>query len=61
MIGGRREGAGRKPAADKKLPVTVKLPPWLVEWLRAHPESQAVLIEEALRKAHKLRPPEGEA
>lgn len=61
MSGGAREGAGRKPAppALKKIPVGVKLPRWLVEWMRAQSESQAVLIEEALKKRHKLKPPEG--
>lgn len=57
MTGGRREGAGRKPDPDKKMPVTVKLPPWLVEWLRSQPGSQAALIEDALCERHKLKPP----
>ena len=54
-------GAGRKPSPPelKKIPVGMKLPRWLVEWMRAQPESQAVLIEEALKKRHKLKPPEG--
>ena len=61
MSGGERKGAGRKQAPPelKKIPVGVKLPSWLVEWMRAQPESQAVLIEEALKKRHKLKPPEG--
>ena len=61
MSGGARKGAGRKPAPPelKKIPVGVKLPRWLVEWMREQPESQAVLIEEALKKRHKLKPPEG--
>lgn len=61
MSGGERKGAGRKPAqpALKKIPIGVKLPRWLVEWMRKQPESQAVLIEEALKKRHKLKPPEG--
>jgi|ERR1022692_191505 hypothetical protein len=52
-------GAGRKhsPPELKKIPVGVKLPRWLVEWMREQPESQAVLIEEALKKRHKLKPP----
>lgn len=36
-----------------------KLPRWLVEWMRVQQESQAVLIEEALKARHKLKPPEG--
>ena len=61
MSGGERKGAGRKPSPPelKKIPVGVKLPRWLVEWMRDQPESQAVLIEEALKKRHKLKPPEG--
>jgi hypothetical protein len=62
MSGGERKGAGRKPSPQelkKKIPVGVKLPRWLVEWMRAQPESQAVLIEDALKKRHKLKPPEG--
>lgn len=54
-------GAGRKPSKLelKKIPVGVKLPRWLVEWMRDQPESQAKLIEEALKARHKLKPPEG--
>lgn len=61
MSGGERPGAGRKPAPPelKKIPVGVKLPRWLVEWMRGQPESQAVLIEDALKRRHKLKPPEG--
>jgi len=61
MSGGERKGAGRKPAPTelKKIPVGMKLPRWLVEWMRAQPESQAVLIEDALKRRHKLKPPEG--
>ena len=62
MSGGKREGAGRPPAPPmlKKEPISVKLPKWLIEWMDGQHESRAVLIEEALRKVHKLRPPEGE-
>ena len=53
-------GAGRKPAPPelKKIPVGLKLPRWLMEWMRAQPESQAVLIEDAICKMYKLKPPE---
>lgn len=62
MSGGARDGAGRKPAPPelKKIPVGVKLPRWLVEWMREQPESQAVLIEDALKRRHKLKPPNGQ-
>ena len=60
MIGGARPGSGRKPAKPelKKIPVGMKLPRWLVEWLRAQPESMPKLIEEALIARHKLKQPE---
>jgi hypothetical protein len=59
MIGGARKGAGRKPRPDtKKRPISVKLPPWLIAWMRAQPTSQAALIEEALMARHGLKPPE---
>ncbi len=62
--GGRREGAGRPPIDPRmvKVPVGYKLPRWLVEWLREQDEPAAQLIEDALRRRHKLKPPaEGEA
>lgn len=61
MTGGKREGAGRKPSPPllKKEPISVKLPKWLIDWMREQPESRAVLIEEALKRRHKLKPPEG--
>lgn len=61
MRGGSREGAGapKKPPALKKEPINVKLPKWLIEWMDGQPESRAVLIEDALKRRHKLKPPEG--
>lgn len=58
--GGKREGAGR-PSLDPqmvKVPVGYKLPRWLVNWLRDQNEPAAQLIEDALRRRHKLKPPE---
>ena len=59
MSGGKREGAGRKPSPPKllKVPISIKLPRWLIEWLDTQPESRAVLIEDALRRRHKIKPP----
>lgn len=57
--GGRSEGAGR-PTIDPqmlKVPVGYKLPRWLVDWIREQPAPAAQLIEEALTRRHKLRPP----
>ena len=52
--GGKRQGAGRKPAHPllKRENITVKLPHWLIEWLRGEDESQAVLIETALKQTY---------
>ena len=60
MSGGARLGAGRKPSPPdlKKIPISVKLPRWLVEWMRDQPESQSVLIEDALQDRHNLKSPE---
>lgn len=59
MKGGAREGAGRKPAPPllKKEPISLKLPRWLIDWMDAQPESRAVLIEDAICKRHKIKPP----
>lgn len=59
--GGKREGAGRPPIDPQrvKVPVGYKLPRWLVGWLRAQEEPAARLIEDALRRRHKLKPPAG--
>jgi hypothetical protein len=35
----------------------VRLPAWLVEWMAQQPDTPAALIEAALLKSHKLRPP----
>lgn len=60
MRGGKREGAGRPPGDPRmvKVPVGYKLPRWLVDWLRAQETPAAQLIEYALRRRHKLKPPD---
>ena len=57
--GGKRTGAGRKPSPAnlKKNMVSVKLPQWLIDWTSGQDASRAVLIEEALKKAHNLKTP----
>jgi hypothetical protein len=64
MRGGKREGAGRPtlPESAKKIGILVKLPPWLIKWMdeQKTTKGRAVLIEEALCKAHKLKPPGGD-
>lgn len=58
--GGRRPGAGRKKLPNKKQSLTVRLPPWMIAWLRAQPDSSGVLIERALRNHYELKPPSDE-
>ena len=57
--GGKRIGAGRKhsPPELLKIPISLKLPRWLIEWMETRPESRAVLIENSLRETHKIKPP----
>jgi hypothetical protein len=54
--GGKRQGAGRPrtPAHLLKIPISVKLPRWLIEWMATQPESRAILIERALCETHKI-------
>ena len=62
MSGGAQEGAGRKPAPEhlKKVPYNTKLPQWLRDWLTGpeREESGPVMIEKALRRMYRLRPPD---
>lgn len=59
--GGKREGAGRPIASEeeRRVPVTVRLPRWLVRFLRAQGKSQGWIIEDALIQRYKLIPPGG--
>jgi hypothetical protein len=54
-------GAPKKPPALVKVPVSLKLPRWLLAWMDEQPESRAVLIEEALKRRHKIKPPDAGA
>jgi len=42
---------------QERIPVGLKLPKWLVEWLRAQPESMPKLIVDALIEENKLQIP----
>ena len=44
----KHDSAGRPKKDDKKIPIGVKLPPWLNQWMKQQPESKAKLIETAL-------------
>jgi len=50
---------GRPPAPPglRRVNVPLRLPEWLVQWMAEQAETPAQLIEAALLKAHKLRPP----
>jgi hypothetical protein len=50
---------GRPPAPPglRRVNVPLRLPEWLVQWMAEQPDTPAELIEAALLKAHKLRPP----
>ena len=54
--GGPRPGAGRPAGATGKAkkPVNVRLPLDIVDWLKLRQESQASLIETALRAHYRL-------
>jgi len=58
-VGGARVGAGapKKPRDLVKTQIGLKLPTWIVAWLREQPESASVLIEQALRAQHGIAPP----
>ena len=43
---------------DKKKAISLKLPPYLLEWLDRQPESRAVLIETAVINWYQLQLPE---
>ncbi len=56
--GGKRKGAGRKrsnPALIKKQ-ISLRISPYLKEWLDAQDKSNIELIETALIKQYKIKP-----
>jgi len=60
--GGKREGAGRPagttyPLEKRRKQVAVRLPFWLADWLKKHPEPSGRLIERALIAFYKLKAP----
>ena len=61
--GGKRLGAGRKPvpAELKKMPISIKLPKWLIDWLDEQGDSRPNVIERALCQQHGIQPPVDEA
>ena len=61
--GGKRLGAGRKPvpAELKKMPISIKLPKWLIDWLDEQGDSRPNVIERALCQQYGIQPPVAEA
>ena len=57
--GGQRAGAGRPPIDPQlaKIAVSYRLPRWLVGWMRDQDIPASQLIEDALMRRHKLKPP----
>lgn len=58
--GGKRPGAGRpqgtgkpiKPAGERRQRLGIRLPVYLVEWIRTQQDNPGQVIEAALLKAH---------
>jgi len=51
---------GRPPLENRQLikdPISIKLPRWLLDWMAEQPHNRARLIEEAMIKVHRLKPP----
>ena len=61
--GGKRLGAGREPvpAELKKMPISIKLPKWLIDWLDEQGDSRPNVIERALCQQYGIQPPVEEA
>lgn len=56
MMGGKREGAGRKARrGERKQPLTIKITPTLRAFLDAQPASAADTVEDALRRTKAFR------
>jgi hypothetical protein len=58
----KKRGQPPKPLQLVKVPISFKLPQWLVTWMREYSEQQgtsmALMIEEALSEMHGVAPPE---
>jgi hypothetical protein len=56
----RSVGRPKKDPALVKKQIGLKLPQWLIDKLDAMSESRATLIEDALCKVHKMKPPKAQ-
>jgi len=52
----KRVGRRPMPKHLRKNKISLCLPQWLIEWTSDRPESRAVLIEQALRQVHNIKP-----
>ena len=62
MRGVKRPGAGRPKGSKytkerRRKPVNVRLPLWLADWLKKHPEPSGRLIERALIMTYEIKEP----
>ena len=57
--GGRPKGSKMPPHLKRVNLNNFRLPQWIVDWLKAQPESGGRLIEAALIQHYKLRAPGG--
>ena len=57
MIDKNKGGRPPAPPGLRRVNVPLRLPTWLVQWMVEQTETPAELIEAALLKTHKLRPP----
>jgi hypothetical protein len=62
MRGGPRPGSGRPkgsviPEDQRRLRYQVRLPRYVIEWLRNHPESAGRLVERAVCMVYKIKEP----
>lgn len=58
MRGGKRPGAGPPQIEDeseRRVPITIRLPRWIVMKIREQDESQSVIIERGVRRVLRLK------
>ena len=58
--GGKQPGAGRPklPAYLKKETKGIRLPLWMWDWLDGQDDARGVIVEDAIKKVHKLKTPQ---
>ena len=56
----RKVGRPKIDSNLKKIPVSYRLPRWLVEWMRDHKNASSKLIEDAIKSHYDIVEPNGE-